>query len=54
MTATLLSLSVLVAQALPGIEGAGLTIKEIIAVTCALLSVLVVGLWVRSRSSKRK
>jgi hypothetical protein len=54
MTATLLSLSVLVAQALPGIEGTGVTAKEVIAVSLALLSVLVVGLWVRSRSSKRK
>ena len=52
MTAALLSLSVLVAQALPG-QG-GMTAKEVIIVASALLSVIVVGVWVRWRGKKPK
>ena len=52
MTAALLSLSVLVAQALPGQEG--MTTKEVITVASALLSVIVVGVWVRWRGKKPK
>jgi hypothetical protein len=50
MTAVLLSLLDVVAQALPG--GARMTVAEGIVVSCALLSVIVVGLWVRN--GKRK
>ena len=52
MTAALLTLSVLVAQALPG-QG-GMTAKEVIIVASALLSVIVVGVWVRWRGKKPK
>ena len=52
MTAALLSLSLLVAQALPG-QG-GMTTKEVITVASALLSVIVVGVWVRWRGKKPK
>ena len=52
MTAALLSLSVLVAQALPG-QGR-MTTKEVITVASALLSVIVVGVWVRWRGKKPK
>jgi len=41
MTAAVLSLLDLLTQALPGVKGAGVTIK--IAVTFALVSVIVVG-----------
>jgi hypothetical protein len=47
MTAVLLDL---IAQALPG--GARMTIAEGIVVSCALLSVIVVGLWVRNGRRK--
>jgi hypothetical protein len=49
MTAVLLSFSVLVAQALPG-AGPGMTTKELIAVGCALLMVIVVGVLLRLHS----
>jgi hypothetical protein len=54
MTAALLSLLDLLTQALPGVKGAGVTIKEVIAVTFALVSVIVVGVWVRRRGNKLK
>jgi hypothetical protein len=53
MTAALLSLLVLVAQALPGVR-TGMTIKEVVIVACALLIVIVVGVWLRVHSKKRK
>jgi predicted ABC-type exoprotein transport system permease subunit len=53
MTAALLSLLALVAQALPmGREQ--MTTTEGIVVACALLSVVVVGIWLHWRSKKRK
>jgi hypothetical protein len=52
--AALLSLLDLIAQALPGVEGAEVTIKEVIAVAFALVSVIVVGFWVRRRSNRLK
>ena len=54
MTATLLSLLDLLVQALPGVKGPGVTTKEVIAITFALVSVIVVGVWVRQRSNKLK
>jgi len=51
MTTAPLSLA-LVAQALPGQRG--MTTTEGIVLACALLSVIVVGAWVRWRSNKRK
>jgi len=54
MTAALQSLWVLVAQALPGVEETVPTAKEVIAVACALLMVIVVGLWLRLHRKKRK
>jgi hypothetical protein len=54
MMAAILSLLDLVAQALPGVEGAGVTIKEVTAVIFALISVIVVAFWVRRRSNKLK
>jgi hypothetical protein len=44
----------LVAQALPGMEARGMTLAEGTAVTSALLSVIAVGIWVRSRNDKRE
>ena len=52
MTAALLSLLDLLTQALPGVKGAGVTIK--IAVTFALVSVIVVGVWLLRRGNKLK
>ena len=54
MTIAPLSLVALVAQALPGVEGTGMTFAEGSAVASALLSVIGIGVWVRSRSSKPK
>jgi hypothetical protein len=54
MTEVQLSLLVLVAQALPGVEETMPTAKEVVAVACALLMVIVVGLWLRLHRRKRK
>jgi hypothetical protein len=54
MKAVILSLWAFVAQALPPVSGREMTTKEVIAVCCALLSVIVVGFWIRRRNNKQK
>jgi predicted ABC-type exoprotein transport system permease subunit len=53
MTAALLSLLALLAQPLP-MGQMGMTTAEEIAVICALLGAMVVGIWLHWRSKKRK
>jgi hypothetical protein len=54
MKAVILSLWAFVAQALPPVSGREMTTKEVIAVCCGLLSVIVVGFWIRRRNNKQK
>jgi hypothetical protein len=54
MTAVLLSLLVLVAQAQPGVKETMPTAKELVVVASALLLIFVVGAWLRLRGKKRK